>query len=98
MLPLLSRLSVERRLIDIEDESTLTRAQRERRRRELQEDISVPDPDELVDDPLVTPSSVQPLGLQSPWLSSRFAGVALAASWSLGGDCMGRSDDRCHLW
>ena len=97
--PVAEATSVERRLIDIEDESTLTRAQRERRRRELQEDISVPDPDELVDDPLVAPSSVQPLGLPEPLacppdlpaLRSRLA-------WSLGGDCVGRSDDRCHLW
>ena len=42
--PVAEATSVERRLIDIEDESTLTRAQRARRRRELREDISVPDP------------------------------------------------------
>ena len=92
----LQRNPVERRLI--EHESTLTRAQRERRRRELQEDIAVPDPDEMSMIPrsrqFGAAGSARTHGLPT----SRFAGVAFAASRPLGGDCVGRSDDRCHVW
>ena len=87
--PVAQETSVSRRLVDIEDESTLTRAQRERRRRELREDLAVPNPDELIDDPLVTPRSVQPLGLPEPLacppdlpaLRSRLPGPSALTLW-----------------